>query len=66
MLPFLREGLRSGDKCLCAIDATDRNAAHTELNAEVDVASAGDQLDIVLVSDVYCGQGDFSVPEMLN
>ncbi len=66
VLPFLREGLRSGDKCLCAVDATDRNAAHAELNAEVDLASAGDQLDIVLVSDVYFGRGDFSVPEMLD
>lgn len=64
--PFVREGLRSGDKCLCAVEATDRNAAHTQLNAEVDLASASDQLDIVLASDVYLGRGVFSVPEMLG
>lgn len=30
VLPFLREGLRSGDKCLYAVVATDRDALHAE------------------------------------
>lgn len=66
VFPFLREGLRSGDKCLCAVDGTDRDAARAELTAEVDVASAGEQLDVVLSADIYLGRGDFSVPEMLD
>ncbi len=66
LFPFLREGLRSGDKCLCAMDATDRDALHAELNVGVDVVSAGDRLDVVLSSDIYFGRGDFSVPDMLD
>lgn len=56
---FLREGLRSGDKCLYATEATDRKAVYAELNAEVDVASAGDQLDIVLCQGRLLRAGRF-------
>ncbi|MGH4007958.1 MAG: MEDS domain-containing protein [Pseudonocardiaceae bacterium] len=66
VLPFLREGLRSGDKYLCAVDATDHNAAYAELNADVDLALASDQLDIVLVRDVYLRRSNFSIPGMLD
>ena len=63
---FLREGLRSGDKCLYATDAIDRPAIQTELNCGADVPSTHQQLNIVSSSDVYLGRGDFSVPEMLG
>lgn len=60
--PFVREALRSGDKCLCAYEVTDRDALH----AEVQVASVSDQLDIVPSRDVYLGQGDFPVANMID
>lgn len=66
IFPFLREGLRSGDKCLCALDATDRDTLHAEVGAELEVASAGDQLDIVLSRDIYLGRREFSLPELLG
>jgi hypothetical protein len=66
VFPFLREGLRAGDRCLCAFEAADRDAVHAEVSAEVDVASADHQLDIRLSSDLYVGRSDFSIPEMLG
>lgn len=60
VLPFLREGLRSGDKCLWAVEATDRDAL---ANAKI---AAGNRLDIVLSSDIYFGPGDFSVSRILD
>lgn len=66
VFPFLREGLRSGDKCLCAFEATDGVALQAEVGAEVDVSSAGHQLNILLSSDIYLGRSDFSIPEMLD
>jgi hypothetical protein len=66
VFPYLREGLRSGDKCLCAFEATDRDALHAEVSIEVDVASAGEQLDIVLPNEIYCERSEFSVPGMLG
>lgn len=66
MFSFLREGLRSGAKCLCAFDAADRDTLHAEVNAQVDVASAGDQLDIVLPADLYLKRSDFSAQDMID
>jgi MEDS: MEthanogen/methylotroph, DcmR Sensory domain len=66
VFPFLREGLRCGDKCLCAFEATDRDALQAEVNGQIEGASTGNQLDIILSSDVYLGRGDFSVPDMLD
>lgn len=63
--PFLNEGLRSGQKCLWAIDAADRDTFQTVAPAELDAAGA-DQLDIVLSSDIYFGRSDFSVPDMID
>lgn len=64
--PFLREGLRAGHKCLCCFEAGDRDSLRAEVSAEVDVASVGPQLDIVLLSDVYLRDGQFSVPEVID
>jgi hypothetical protein len=66
IFPFLREGLRSGDKCLCALDAADRDAVHAEVGVELEVASAGDQLDVVSSRDIYLGCGEFSLSELLG
>lgn len=62
---FLRQGLRSGEKCLCAVEATDRDALLAEVSAQVEV-STGDQLYIVLSREIYRERGDFSVPDMID
>jgi hypothetical protein len=66
MFPFVREGLRSGDKCLCAFEAPDRDALCAEVSAEADLASVGHQLDLLLSSDLYRGRNGFSVQAMLD
>ncbi|MGH3692635.1 MAG: MEDS domain-containing protein [Pseudonocardiaceae bacterium] len=66
VFPYLHEGLRSGDKCLCAFEAADREALHDEVSLKVDLASAGEQLDIILPHDVYVELGEFSVPDTLG
>lgn len=66
VFPYLREGLHSGEKCLCALDALDRGAIRAQISAELDVPPAGDQLDVVLPSDIYARREEFTVPEMLG
>jgi hypothetical protein len=67
LFPYLREGLRAGDKCLCAYEARDRQALQSEVAAAVDVDGAGQQLDLLLSADIYLGRGDeFSPQEMLD
>lgn len=65
LYPFLNEGLRSGHKCLWAIDAADRDTFQTAAPAELD-ASCADQLEVVLSSDVYFGRSAFSVDDMID
>lgn len=36
------------------------------MSRQIDLASAGDQLDIILANDVYVQRADFSVPDMLG
>lgn len=61
--PFLREGLRCGDRCLWAVETADRDAL---ANIKIAAVSAGDQLEIVLSSDVYSRRGDFAVAGALD
>jgi len=48
MFPFVREGLRAGDKCLCVFDAVDQHALETRVSSEIDVAHAGNGLEMML------------------
>jgi hypothetical protein len=66
LFPYVREGLRLGDKCFCAFDAANRDAFDAELATEIDVEAAGDQLDVAMSSDTYLGRGSFSGPGMLE
>jgi hypothetical protein len=66
LFPFVREGLRSGDKCFCAFDAADRDAFDAELATEIDLEAAGDQLDAAMSSDTYLGRREFSGAGMLE
>lgn len=64
MLPYLREGLRNGDQCLCLIDRTDPTIIRGRLAAD---AGAGDeQLDVRRASDVYLVDGDFVADTMVG
>lgn len=63
VLPFLREGLRSGDKCLWAVEMADQGVL---VNAKIATELDDKQLDIVSSMDIYFPEGVFSVPRMLD
>jgi DNA-binding CsgD family transcriptional regulator len=68
LFPFLEEGLRHGDKCLCLIDDME-----PELVRDVAVGQPGpdytrrsEQLDVERASDAYLRSGQFCVDDMLS
>jgi DNA-binding CsgD family transcriptional regulator len=68
LFPFLEEGLRHGDKCLCLIDdlepALVRDLAVGQPGPEYTRRSA--QLDVERASDAYLRSGEFSVDDMMS
>ncbi len=68
LLPFLQEGMRDGDKCLCLVD----DVAPTTVRHQVEGAGApsqphrADQLNIDVASSVYLQSGQFSVEHMTS
>jgi hypothetical protein len=68
LLPYLREGLRHDEKCVCVVDATDPESVLAALSAEPSVAARldGPQLDVRRSSDTYLRDGAFSINSMLD
>jgi hypothetical protein len=68
LFPFLEEGLRHGDKCLCLIDDVEptrvRDLAVGQPGPEYTRRSA--QLDVERASDAYLRCGEFSVEDMMS
>ncbi|MET8249338.1 MEDS domain-containing protein [Streptomyces sp. NPDC005202] len=68
LIPYLREGLQTGDKCICVVDATDPEvvlaAIATDLDLEPCLSSR--QLDVQRSSDTYLRDGRFSMHVMLD
>jgi hypothetical protein len=68
LIPYLREGLLAGDKCVCVVDATDSEGVLAALGAEVEIGSCLDrrQLDVQQSQDTYLRDGQFSTEWMLD
>lgn len=68
LYPFLEEGLRQGDKCLCLIDDVEpalvRDRAVGQPGPDYSRRSA--QLDVERSSDAYLRSGAFSVEDMVS
>jgi hypothetical protein len=68
LFPFLEEGLRRGDKCLCLIDDVEpalvRALAVGQPGPEYSRRSA--QLDVERASDTYLRSGEFSIADMMS
>jgi DNA-binding CsgD family transcriptional regulator len=68
LFPFLEEGLRHGDKCLCLIDDVEpalvRDLAVGQPGPGYSRRSA--QLDVERASDAYLRSGEFSVEDMMS
>jgi hypothetical protein len=67
LIPYLRAGLRAGDKCICIVDATDPEAVIGVLGDQSDVGPclASHQLMVNCSTETYMRGGRFSTGEML-
>jgi DNA-binding CsgD family transcriptional regulator len=68
LVPFIREGIREGDKCLCLIDGAEPTAVRDqveEMQNDHLIRRSG-QLDVDRASDVYLHSGRFSVEHMIS
>ena len=68
LLPYVRAGLESGDKCLAVVDATEPEHLLDGLRQGIDVDGclAGEQLDVMSSGDAYLRTGSFASEEMLG
>ena len=68
LLPFLQEGMREGDKCLCLVDdlAPDTVRTQVEEAATPTQPHREAQLDVDQASSVYLQSGQFSVAHMTS
>lgn len=68
LLPYIREGLRAGDKCFAAVDTTDLSAVLTSIGDGSDVADsvASQQLVVRTSTETAPGMGGLSIEDMLG
>jgi MEDS: MEthanogen/methylotroph, DcmR Sensory domain len=68
VLPFLAEGIRSKDKCLCILESIDPPDVLARLGHQVDVGSSVEtgQLELATPADAYLRSGTFSAEDMLD
>jgi DNA-binding CsgD family transcriptional regulator len=68
LFPFLREGIREGDKCLCLIDDAEPASVREQVEQQEngDLPQQPKQLDIDRASEVYLQSGRFSVGQMIS
>jgi DNA-binding CsgD family transcriptional regulator len=67
LFPFLRQGLRRGDTCLCYIDGLEPGAVRARAVGEAGVTDPPtDRFDVRPASEVYLQCGKFSVEHMTS
>jgi hypothetical protein len=68
LIPFLRAGLASGDKCICVVDGTARGKIVAALgpDGEAAVLTASKQLEVIGASDMYLRSSRFSADEVIG
>lgn len=67
LIPYLQAGLRTGNKCICVVDAADPRQVLAALGSETDVDRwiSDTQLELRASTDAYLRSGRFSTGEML-
>jgi len=67
LLPFLREGIRSGDKCLCVLDDPDPERVILPLSLTVDVETSrsSGQFELLASDAAYLPDATFRPDQML-
>ena len=66
LIPFLRAGLASGDKCICVVDGTDPGEIVAALGPAGQVAASGKQLEVIRSCDMYLRSGRFRADEVIG
>ncbi|MFF3373790.1 MEDS domain-containing protein [Streptomyces sp. NPDC002680] len=68
LLPFLREGLRTGEKCVCVVDTTEPAELLDDLGADADLKPVLDrrQLEVYPSQDVFLRGGGFSMERVFD
>jgi hypothetical protein len=68
VLPFLAEGIRAQDKCLCILDSAMPSEVLAKLALRVDVGPPVEtgQLEVVTPAEAYLRSGTFSTQAMLD
>src|SRR4029453_5646154 len=68
LFPFLDEGLRHGDKCLCLIDDVEPALARGRAGGYPGpgFSRRSAQLDVERTSDAYLRSGQFDVDDMMS
>ena len=67
LLPFLRAGLRDGDKCMCIVDATEPATVLEQLGGDSQPEVDGEvpQLEVLRATEAYLRTGAFSTSDMI-
>jgi hypothetical protein len=67
-MPYLRAGIRAGDKCLCLVDETEPEAILDQLRDGIDVDGcvASQQLEVQRSTDSYLPDGKFLGADMIE
>jgi hypothetical protein len=68
LVPFLREGIAAGDKCICVMDDPDTERVLAPLSESVDVAASlrTGQFDLMCSDTAYLPGGVFEIDRMLD
>lgn len=68
VLPFLAEGIRAGDRCLCFLDTAMPSDVLSSLASQVDVGPSVEtgQLEVGTPAESYLRSGTFSAQEMID
>jgi DNA-binding CsgD family transcriptional regulator len=68
LVPFLQEGIREGDKCLCLIDDVELETVRGRIEEQHygSRPRRSEQLDVDRASEVYARSGRFSVEQMMS
>ena len=68
VLPFLAEGIRADDKCLCVLQSSVPADVLSGLAPQVDVGTsvADGQLEVISPAEAYLRSGQFSTEDMLD
>ena len=68
VMPFLAEGIRAGQKCICILESLSPAEVLARLGREVDLDRSVEtgQLELATPADAYLRTGTFSIDDMLS